>query len=151
MTAHTIAAWTMLVLTGIWTGVILTFAVERVNLWARMPVEQFAIDFRRSLFRVDPMQPIIGGMAMIAILVFVFTTDHAPARIAAWVALGLIVIVFVSTVAIAEPMNSKFRRLPEGSLPENADGLRRAWRRFHSVRTILAIAAFCTLSIAVLT
>jgi hypothetical protein len=55
------SAWLMLMACGLWSGVILTFQVERINLWAQMPIEQYAVDFRRSLFRVDPMQPILGN------------------------------------------------------------------------------------------
>ena len=60
MTVTQISAWIMLVSCGLWAGGILIFAVERTNLWRRMPIDQYAVDFRRSLFRVDPMMPILG-------------------------------------------------------------------------------------------
>ena len=35
-----IAVLIMLTSAGIWAGIIVCFAVERVNLWARMPIDQ---------------------------------------------------------------------------------------------------------------
>lgn len=149
MTAYTLSAWLMLFWSGLWTGVILTFAVERTNLWSRMTIEQYAIDFRRSLFRVDPMQPIIGGIAIIAAGIFAYLGAGSP-RLWAISGLALIIFVFVTTIAIAEPINSKFRRLAEGQVPEKAQQYRTAWRRFHLFRTVAAIAAFGCLIAAVL-
>ena len=63
MTITQISAWIMLVSCGLWAGGILIFAVERTNLWRRMPIDQYVVDFRRSLFRVDPMMPILGVIA----------------------------------------------------------------------------------------
>jgi uncharacterized membrane protein SpoIIM required for sporulation len=63
MTITQISAWIMLVSCGLWAGGILIFAVERTNLWRRMTIDQYAVDFRRSLFRVDPMMPILGVIA----------------------------------------------------------------------------------------
>ena len=60
MTITQISAWIMLISCGLWAGGILIFAVERTNLWRRMPIDQYVVDFRRSLFRVDPMMPILG-------------------------------------------------------------------------------------------
>jgi hypothetical protein len=54
-----------------------------------------------------------------------------------------------SSLLIAEPMNSRFRRLPEGHVPDGAEQLRIRWRRFHQVRTLVAVAAFACLAAAV--
>ena len=70
MTRTQISAWIMLVFCGLWSGGILIFAVERTNLWRRMPLEQYAVDFRRSRFRADPMMPILGLTAVAAATFF---------------------------------------------------------------------------------
>src|SRR3954453_19578007 len=111
MTIAQISAWIMLISCGLWAGGILIFAVERTNLWRRMPVEQYAVDFRRSLFRVDPMMPILGGIAAAAATIFALQRSGA-ARGLAWAGLGFIVLVLVASITIAEPINAKFRRLP---------------------------------------
>lgn len=41
MTTTQISAWIMLVFCGLWSGGILIFAVERTDLWRRMPLEQY--------------------------------------------------------------------------------------------------------------
>lgn len=142
-----ISAWLMLVFSGLWAGVILVFAVERTNLWARMPIEQFAVDFRRSLYRVDPMQPILAVIAGVAAIYFALNSVGTSSLLA-WSGLGLIVLVVVGSIAIAEPMNSKFRRLPEGQIPADAERHRVDWRRFHAARNLVSLAAFCLLAAA---
>jgi hypothetical protein len=84
------SAWLMLMACGLWSGVILTFQVERINLWAQMPIEQYAVDFRRSLFRVDPMQPILAALACISGGYFAWFSLGTP-RLLAWVGVGLMV------------------------------------------------------------
>ena len=120
MTITQISAWIMLVSCGLWAGGILIFAVERTNLWRRMPIDQYAVDFRRSLFRVDPMMPILGVIAGAAATIFALQHSGA-ARGLAWAGLGFIVVVVVASITIAEPINSKFRRLPEGQVPPRAE------------------------------
>jgi hypothetical protein len=78
MTIAQISAWIMLVSCGLWAGGILIFAVERTNLWRRMPIDQYAVDFRRSLFRVDPMMPILGVIAGVAATIFALKHSGAP-------------------------------------------------------------------------
>jgi hypothetical protein len=63
--------------------------------------------------------------------------------------IGLLAVILVSSILLAEPINSQFRRRPEGVVPPDAEPLRRFWRRFHLVRTALAVAAFAALITAV--
>ena len=147
MTITQISAWIMLVSCGLWAGGILIFAVERTDLWRRMPIDQYAVDFRRSLFRVDPMMPILGGIAGVAAAIFALQRNGA-ARDLAWAGLGFIVLVVVASIAIGEPINSKFRRLPEGQAPPRAEYYRTLWRRFHALRNLAALAAFACLAAA---
>jgi hypothetical protein len=54
----------------------------------------------------------------------------------------------VSSLVIAEPINSQFRRRPEGDVPPNADRLRQLWRRFHLARAALGVVAYLLLVVA---
>jgi hypothetical protein len=131
----------------LWSGGILIFAVERTNLWQRMPLEQYAVDFRRSLFRADPMMPILGVTAGAGATFFALNRSGA-ATVFAWAGIGFIVLVVVASITIAEPINSKFRRLPEGQMPERAEHYRTLWRRFHAARNLAALAALACLAAA---
>ena len=135
------SAWLMVICCGLFAGVILTFQVERINLWARMPIEQFAVDFRRSVLRVDPMQPILGAVTCIGGAYFAWSSLGTP-RLLAWLGVALVVVIVIASIVIAEPINSRFRRLPEGQVPDGAAGYRTAWRRFHTARTIFTMVAF---------
>jgi hypothetical protein len=148
MTTTQLAAWVMLVFGGLFSGAILIVAVERVNLWRRMPVEQYAVDLRRSLYRLDPLIPIMGTLSGLAAVVFALHSADRAAMLA-WIGVALIVVIMVASIALAEPMNSKFRRLPEGQAPEGVERLRIAWRRFHWARTVVALGVVACLAAAV--
>lgn len=141
MTLALAGSWLMLAAGGLFAGGILVVAVERTSLWRRMPVEQYAVDFRRSLARVDPMLPILGALTGVGALLFALNSSGRPATLT-WVAVALLAVIIVSSLIVAEPINARFRRLPEGSPPEGAARLRVRWRRFHYGRTLLGLAAF---------
>lgn len=134
-----IAEGAMLFFGGLWAGAILIFAVERVNLWRRMPLEQYAVDFRRSVLRVDPMLPILGGLSGLAAIYVAWNADGVRQALAWGAVAGMAIVIFTSCV-LAEPMNSKFRRRAEGDMPDDCAGLRDKWRAFHYVRNVLALA-----------
>ena len=150
VTTTSLSAWLMLVTGGLFTGVIFTVAVERVNLWRRMPVEQYVVDFQRSVRRVDPLQPIMGTVCAVGAVVFAINSQGRPATLA-WIAVGLIAVIMVASFVIAEPMNFRFRRLPEGQAPEGAAEMRTKWRRFHYARCAVALAVLACLAAAITT
>ncbi len=147
MSIARIGSIAMLVPGGIWAGIIVTYAVERTHLWAQMSVEQFAVDFRRSCYRADPLQPILAVVTVAGAVTFALSTSGARRDLSA-VAGGLIVVVIIASIVLAEPINSQFRRRPEGQAPPEARRLRERWTRFHQLRTVLAIAALIALAIA---
>lgn len=142
-----VSIWLMVAFGGLFAGGILFVAVERTSLWRRMPIEQYATDFRRSLYRLDPLIPILGAVSALGAVVFALNTD-GPAAVLAWIGIALIAVIMIASIAIAEPMNTKFRRLPEGQAPEGADELRIKWRRFHLMRTAVALVSLGCLAAA---
>ncbi len=147
MTISHLAAWLMVTFGGLFAGGILVVGVERVNLWRRMPVDQYVIDFRRSLYRLDPLLPIMGTLSALGAVVFALNSEGHGALLA-WIGVALIAVVMIASITLAEPMNSKFRRLPEGQAPEGAEQLRIMWRRFHWARTVVALGALACLAAA---
>jgi hypothetical protein len=148
MSVVQLGTWLMLVAGGLWAGGILIFAVERTNLWARMSIEQYAVDFRRSLYRVDPLLPALGVISCAGTAVFALGS-HGRAQVLGWISLALIAAVIVCSIVIAEPINSKFRRLTEGQVPVEAERHRARWRRFHAIRGVVAMIAFACMAAAV--
>ena len=144
-----IAAVIMVVCCGLWAGVIFAYAVERVNLWKRMPIDQYVVDFRRSVYRADPLQPILGVISTIAGVIFAFNAS-GPAAVAAWVGVALVISVIVMSIALPERINSMFRHRPEGEAPPDVENLRSRWRRLHYIRTVPSIAAFVAFAISVI-
>ena len=144
MTTTQLAAWVMLAFGGLYSGAILIYAVDRVHLWRRMPVDQYVVDFRRSLYRADPLIPIMGILSALGTAVFAL---HGAGRAAvlSWIGFALIALIMVASITLAEPMNSKFRRLPEGQAPDRVEQLRATWRRFHWARTVVALGALACL------
>jgi Domain of unknown function (DUF1772) len=133
---------------GIFTGGVVWYAWERVWIWRRLALQEYAVDFRRSLRRADPALPILLVISALAGGAFAAFTD-AAARVLAFTGVGLLAAVLVSSILLAEPVNSQFRRRPEGVVPPDVVRLRRFWRRFHLIRTALAVAAFTCLVTAV--
>jgi hypothetical protein len=142
-----VSTWLMIAFGGLFAGGIFFVAVERTDLWRRMPIEQYAIDFRRSLYRLDPLMPILGAVSALAAVVFALNTGGLAAALA-WIGVALIGVILIVSITVAEPMNSKFRRLPEGQAPEGADELRIKWRRFHLIRTAVALVSLGCLAAA---
>lgn len=136
-----LGSWLMLTAGGLFAGGILVVAVERTNLWRRMPVAQYAVDFRRSLARVDPMLPILGAVTCVGALLFAVNASGRAAALT-WTAVALLGLVIVTSLVVAEPINGRFRRVAEGDLPDGVERLRVTWRRFHYGRTVAGIAAF---------
>jgi Domain of unknown function (DUF1772) len=131
----------MLASGGLFTGGVVWYAWERVWIWRRLALPAYAVDFRRSVRRADPALPILLVICGVGAGAFAWLTD-GTARTLALAGVALLASILVSSILLAEPVNSEFRRRPEGVVPPDAERLRRFWRRFHLVRTGLAVAAF---------
>src|SRR5262249_34738241 len=89
---------------------IAAYAIDRAPIWARMPLEQYAVDFRRPLYRADPLQPILLVITAAGVVLFARSASGAAAQFG-WAGVAQIGAIFVASLLIAEPMNSQFRRL----------------------------------------
>ena len=133
---------------GLFTGGVVWYAWERVWIWRRLTLSDYAVDFRRSVRKADPALPILLVVCAAAATVFASLTG-GTGRTLASAGIGLLAVILVSSLVLAEPINSEFRRRKEGAVPPDAEQLRRRWRRFHLVRTALAVAAFALFVTAV--
>ena len=105
----------------------------------------YAVDFRRSLLRADPLMPILGVVAGIAATVFALNCSGAARSTFTWTGVGFIGLVVVASITIAEADQLKVPPCSRGAkLPERAGHYRIVWRRFHAwQRTLAALAALC--------
>ena len=74
--------------------------------------------------------PILAVLTGIASTVLALLLDGGSERAIVWSGMGLVVLVTIASVAIGEPINSKFRRLLEGQVPERAEHYRDLGRNF---------------------
>lgn len=88
-----VATVLMLVPGALWAGVIFFNAVERVSVWARMPIDQYAVGFRRSVHRADPLQPILGVLSVGGAVWFALLVAGGAAAWLAWSAVGCVAVV----------------------------------------------------------
>jgi hypothetical protein len=93
------SAWLMVAAGGLFSGGIFFVAVERLNLWQRMPVDQYVVDFRRSVW-ADPLMPILGMISELSAVVFALNNVGRPATLA-WLGITLIGVIMVSSIVIA--------------------------------------------------
>src|SRR4051794_23722589 len=129
----------MLFFGGLYTGICVSIAVDRIPTWFRMGLVEYAVDFRRTVKRIDPLQPILATLASVGTLVFALKTEGTSSTLA-WLAFGFQMVAMVTSITIAEPINSAFRKLDEGVVPEGAERLRDKWALFHRLRTVGALA-----------
>jgi Anthrone oxygenase len=126
---------------GLFTGGVVWYAWERVWIWRRLALPAYAVDFRRSVRKADPALPILLVISAAGAGAFTSLTGGAG-RALALAGLALLAVILVSSLILAEPINNQFRRLAERTVPPDAENLRRRWRRFHLIRTALAVTAF---------
>lgn len=142
-------AWAaiMLLAGGVFTGSAVFVAYERVAIWASMDLATYTIDFRRSIKRADPTQPILVTITLASGIGFAVQTS-GTSRTLAFCGVACLLIILVGSIAFGEPINTKFRRRPEGVAPPEVERLRDTWGRLHRVRATLALAAFALLVVA---
>jgi hypothetical protein len=114
--------WTIIMLTagGLFTGGLVWYAWERIWIWHRLDLGEFAVDFRRSVRRADPAMPILLMICGAAAGVFASIAEGV-ARTLALAGTGLLAVILVASIVVAEPINSQFRRLPDGVVPPQAE------------------------------
>jgi hypothetical protein len=130
----------LVVISGVWTGGIATIAWERIPVWRRLDPVPRAVDFRRSLRRMDPAMPIIA-VVILALGVAYALRHDGTARTLTWIALSGVTVIVLGSILLLEPINNKFRRLPEGTPPPDAAALHTRWSWLHLGRTVVAVAS----------
>ncbi|MFB8281138.1 anthrone oxygenase family protein [Nocardia colli] len=145
-----LGAMLMLLFGGLATGGIWVIAVDRLAVWNRMSVVEYATDFRRTLRHVDPMMPIFVSLSGLGAVLF-SVQSSGTSRLFGWLGTACLAVIMIGSLLLGEPINSKFRQRAEGTPPERAEQLRAFWRRFHIARTGVAVVSLVFLIAAVIT
>jgi hypothetical protein len=76
--------WTIVMLgaAGLFTGGLVWYALERVWIWRRLTLPEFAVDFRRSVRKADPAMPILLVICAAAAGVFASLTEGGARSLA---------------------------------------------------------------------
>ena len=92
--SNALRPWTIVMLGagGLFTGGLVWYAWERVWIWRRLDLSEFAVDFRRSVRKADPAMPILLATSATAAGGFAWFTEGVS-RALALVAIGLLVLV----------------------------------------------------------
>jgi Domain of unknown function (DUF1772) len=143
MSTVQLSAALMLLFGGLWTGAVLIVAIERTAIWKRMPLDQYAVDFRRSLMLTGPALTVLGLAAAVSAIVYALHSDGRPRELA-FLGVGGFALVVVASIVFVAPVESRFRRSREGHVPEGAEGCRSFWRRFHTGRTLFALLVYAS-------
>ena len=138
----------MLVVNGIFTGILCAFSVERIWIWEQLDLRGYAVDFRRSVRRADLVQPALLVLT-IALASAYATRVSSSSRTETIIGLACLVMILAGSTIVLVPLQKRFRNRPEGEIPADAEAIRRRWKIGHLVRTGLGIAAFVLLVHAV--
>ena len=88
---------------GLFTGGVVWYAWERVWIWRRLALPDYAVDFRRSVRKADPALPILLVICAAGAGVFASLTGGAG-RTLALAGLALLAVILVSSLILAEPV-----------------------------------------------
>jgi len=132
-------AVTMLLGGGLFAGVAVSIAYERVPAWRSANLSEFRSTFAHTLRRVDRLQPALLTACLAATIGFA-TVEGGAARMLALVAAAGFLAVLLGSAAWLVPLQ---RRLVAPGQPATAEleRDRTRWLRGHAVRTIIGVAA----------
>ena len=138
----------MLVAGGLFAGGAATFAWSRVPIWRRMPLTEFVADFEQTIRRTDKVQPALLVIAAISAGAFAVTSDGGARLLSAIGAFGLL-LVLVASFAVLVPLQRRIIATPVEQGAE-LEGMRTRWFGGSLGRSLLSIAAFVLLVLAVI-
>lgn len=136
----------MMISGGLFAGGVMSIAWERVPAWRSTHLSDFRISFANSLRRVDRLQPALLSICIACTIGFAVTTAGAARTLAAFAAVGLLLILVASVVWLV-PIQRTLKsgaELPVGDLQK----LRTQWLRGHLARTVVGVAVFILIVVA---
>jgi uncharacterized membrane protein len=138
----------VLVGSGVTAGVLFAVALSVLPGLSAMPPDRYVYAHRLLGRNWDPTMPLIVLASAAGAVALAVMSAGAPARLFAASA-GLLVGVSVVSHFCNVPINRQVKRLDPDRLPADWRDPRPLWRRWHTLRTVLATLALLVNAIAV--
>lgn len=139
----------VLVSAGLATGVLVTGAVALVPCFRALPPDRYVEVHKLLDRRIDPMMPILVVVSAALALTLTFVTGDTARSVLFAVGAILMAGVAVVSVSTAVPLlRTHVRDVDPADLPADWYDLRRPWRAWHLVRTLLAVGSLLAIASA---
>jgi hypothetical protein len=141
--------WAILMLLsgGLFTGGVTVIAWERVRVWHALPLPQFRPEFAATIDVADRVQPALLVASIVSTVGFAITASGTARWLALTGAAGLLATLIVS-VAVLVPLQHRIIA-SSGEEDGAVEAMRRRWLRGHLERSVLAVASFILVAMAV--
>lgn len=140
MTVVGVLAAAVAVTSGVVAGVLFAVALSVLPALRAMPTDRYIYTHKLIGRHWDPTMPVIvlGSTAVEVVLVFTAPDDAAPLF-----AVGAVLLLVVSVVShyCNVPINRRVKSVDPEAVPENWTDPRPLWRRWHLLRTVVAVVA----------
>jgi uncharacterized membrane protein len=138
----------VVVTSGVIAGVLFGFAVSVLPAFSAMPTGRYVYSAELIGRNWDPMMPIIVLSSLVADVVLV-VVGPAGTTIPLFIA-GSVLLLGVSVVShyCNVPINHQVKKIDPDNIPADWHDPRPLWRRFHLLRTVLAVLAVVVNAIA---
>lgn len=137
----------VVVTSGVVAGVLFGFAVSVLPAFFDMPADRYVYSAALIGWNWDPLMPII---VLSSFAVDVALAVVAPPQTRALFVLGAVLLAGVSVVShwCNVPINRQVKKIDPDNLPGDWSDPRPLWRRFHYLRTGLALLAVAVNAVA---
>ncbi|MFI9388432.1 DUF1772 domain-containing protein [Kutzneria sp. NPDC052558] len=131
---------------GIAAGVLFAVALSVLPALLAMPTDRYVYAHKLLGRNFDPTMPLIvlGTVAAEVVLAVLVADQRGPYIAAAALSLGVSAVSHLCNV----PINRRVKAVDEARLPADWQDPRPLWRRWHLLRTALALSAFLVCALA---
>lgn len=138
----------VLVSSGLVTGILVSGAVAMVPCFSALPADRYVEVHKLLDRRLDPLMPILVALSAVLALALAFLADGGIQIALFATGAALMAGVAVVSLSTAVPLLRHVRSVDPANLPADWYDLRRPWRAWHLVRTVLAVVSLFAIASA---
>ncbi len=142
-----VSAALMLISAGAFAGGAATFSWSRVPIWRSMELPAFGDDFAATINRTDKVQPALLVVAILSAIAFAVGAEGSASAFG-WLGAGGLIVTLVASVAVLVPLQ---RRIVADARAYGGEveHMRTRWFRGHLGRSVLSMASYVSIVLAV--